>query len=34
MLFAALLYIPLVPSLNQIDGLVIDEYEGVIVSDA
>ena len=29
-----LLYIPLVPSLNKILGLVIDEYDGVIDSDA
>jgi hypothetical protein len=29
-----LLYIPLVPSLNKIDGLVTDENVGRIVSDA
>jgi hypothetical protein len=33
-LFASLLYIPLVPSLNKIVGLVTVEYEGVIVSEA
>jgi hypothetical protein len=29
-----LLYIPLVPSLNKIEGFVTDENVGIIVSDA